>query len=67
MEYKMGVIGIGHWFKRLQSGLETVGGIKVVKAVGTKPYAQKAEMLSGLGIASESYYTMGADGPHIQS
>jgi predicted dehydrogenase len=58
----MGVIGIGHWFKRLEAGLEKVGGIKVVKAVGTKPYEAKAEMLKSLGIGSSSYYAIGADG-----
>lgn len=62
MEYKMGVIGIGHWFKRLEAGLQKVGGIRVVKAVGTKPYEAKAEMLKSLGITNESYYTMGGDG-----
>ena len=58
----MGVIGIGHWFKRLEAGLEKVGGIKVVKAVGTKPYEAKAEMLKSLGIESASYYIIGSDG-----
>jgi predicted dehydrogenase len=62
MEYKMGVIGIGHWFKRLQGGLDAVGGIKVTKALGTKPYAAKADSLRELGITPESYYTIGADG-----
>ena len=46
MEYTMGVVGIGHWFRRLQAGLESVGGIKVVKALGTKPYESKAQVLA---------------------
>ncbi len=58
----MGVVGIGHWFRRLQVGLESVGGIKVVKALGTKPYDTKAQMLEELGIGRDSYYTVGADG-----
>jgi predicted dehydrogenase len=62
MEYSMGVIGIGHWFKRLQGGLESVGGIKVVKALGTKPYDSKAQVLEELGIDRDNYYTVGGDG-----
>lgn len=62
MEYSMGVVGIGHWFKRLEAGLQTVGGIKVTKALGTKPYEQKVEMLRSLGITPDSYYVIGSDG-----
>jgi predicted dehydrogenase len=62
MEYTMGVVGIGHWFRRLQSGLETVGGIRVVKALGTKPYEAKAQTFSELGITKDNYYTISADG-----
>jgi predicted dehydrogenase len=62
MEYTMGVVGIGHWFRRLQTGLESVGGIKVVKALGTGPYESKASMLAELGITNDNYYTIGADG-----
>ena len=58
----MGVIGIGHWFKRLQGGLESVGGIRVTKALGTKPYESKARTLEELGIGRDSYYTVGGDG-----
>ncbi len=62
MEYTMGVVGIGHWFRRLQSGLESVGGVKVTKALGTKPYETKAQMLEDLGISRANYYTVGTDG-----
>lgn len=58
----MGVVGIGHWFRRLQSGLEAVGGIKVVKALGTKPYEAKAQTFEELGIARDNYYTVSGDG-----
>lgn len=58
----MGVVGIGHWFKRLQGGLESVGGIKVVKALGTKPYESKAQVFEELGIGRDDYYTVGTDG-----
>jgi predicted dehydrogenase len=62
MEYTMGVVGIGHWFRRLQTGLESVGGIRVVKALGTKPYETKAQVLSDLKISRENYYTIAGDG-----
>ena len=62
MEYTMGVVGIGHWFRRLQVGLESVGGVKVVKALGTKPYESKEKTLTELGISRDNYYTIQADG-----
>ncbi|MDE1865934.1 MAG: hypothetical protein KGH94_04840 [Candidatus Micrarchaeota archaeon] len=62
MEYTMGVVGIGHWFRRLQTGLESVGGIKVTKALGTKPYEAKAQTFAELGITRDNYYTIEGDG-----
>ncbi len=57
MLYRIGVIGIGHWFGRLHAGMITVGGLEVVKALGTRPYESKAETLKGFGIGSGMYLT----------
>jgi predicted dehydrogenase len=62
MEYKLGVIGIGHWFRRLYSGIASVGSIEITKALGTRPYESKAEMLSGFGIDRSMYFTVRPDG-----
>lgn len=62
MEYNLGVIGIGHWFRRLYAGISSVGGIKISKALGTRSFESKAEMLEGFGISKGMYYTTGKDG-----
>ncbi len=55
--YRLGVIGIGHWFKRLHTGVQRVGGIEVAKGLGTRPYEKKAALMKELGITKEMYYT----------
>lgn len=61
MDYVLGVVGLGHWFNRLNIGIQKVGGLSLMKAVGTKPFDQKAEILQSFGITRENYYTT-ADG-----
>ncbi len=58
---RMGVIGLGHWFERLEQGL-TNSAIVVSKAIGTKSFAERAEKLRGFGIDEGSYYRGGGDG-----
>ena len=55
--YRLGILGIGHWFKRLHTGVQRVGGIEVAKGLGTRPYEKKAAMMRELGITKEMYYT----------
>ena len=56
MEYKLGVIGLGHWFNRLNVGIQKVGGLTLVKAAGTKPYEQKIDLLTSFKIGKDNYY-----------
>ena len=55
-DYKIGVIGLGHWFNRLNVGMQMVGGLSLAKAMGTKPYEEKRELLSGFKLGKEDYY-----------
>ncbi|MDE1871435.1 MAG: hypothetical protein KGI06_04330 [Candidatus Micrarchaeota archaeon] len=56
MDYGLGVVGLGHWFNRLNIGIQKVGGLSLMKAVGTKPFDQKAEVLQSFGITRDNYY-----------
>lgn len=64
MQYNLGVVGLGHWFSWLERGIGDKGSLKLVKAVGTKPFEEKAELLSGFGITRDNYYISDSDG-HI--
>jgi predicted dehydrogenase len=52
---KIGVVGLGHWFRRLAAGLSG-SNIKVSKAVGRKSYLERKEQLDALGISESNYY-----------
>jgi predicted dehydrogenase len=62
MDYKLGVVGLGHWFSWLTAGLGVEGGLELVKAVGTKPFDDKKELLSSFGIERENYYISDENG-----
>jgi predicted dehydrogenase len=62
MDYKLGVVGLGHWFNRLNEGIKKIGGLTLVKAVGTKPYEEKLQLLSSFNISKENYYLSDAKG-----
>lgn len=62
MEYRLGVIGLGHWFSWLTAGLGVEGGLDLKKAVGTKPFEDKKELLSSFGITRENYYISDSNG-----
>lgn len=56
MGYNLGVIGLGHWFSWLKAGIGEGESLNLVKAVGTKPFEQKMELLSSFGITSGNYF-----------
>lgn len=62
MQYNLGVVGLGHWFGWLERGVGEKGGLRLVKAVGTRPFVEKTELLSGFGITKDKYYISGTDG-----
>lgn len=62
MDNKLGVIGLGHWFAWLTTGLGVEGGLDLKKAVGTKPFEDKKELLDSFGITRENYYTSDRNG-----
>ncbi len=58
---KLGVIGLGHWFDRLEKGLAD-SSISIAKAMGTKSFAERAQKLGELGIGPGSYFIGSMDG-----
>ncbi len=62
MDYKLGLVGFGHWFNRLNVGIQKVGGLSLSKVVGTKPYSEKSHVLEGFGIGDSRYYIAEKDG-----
>lgn len=60
--YKLGIVGIGHWFGRLHEGMKSVGGLEISSALGTRPYDAKKELLSRFGIDKSMYYTITDEG-----
>ncbi len=64
MDHKIGAVGLGHWFNRLNVGMQMTGGISLAKAVGTRPYDEKVDIMSNFKISRNDYYTTDAHG-HI--
>lgn len=62
MQYNLGVVGLGHWFGWLEKGVSEKGSLRLIKAVGTRQFEEKAVLLSGFGITKEKYYISGPDG-----
>ena len=62
MQYNLGVVGLGHWFGWLERGVSEKGSLRLVKAVGTKQFEEKAKLLSGFGITKDKYYISDPDG-----
>ncbi len=62
MGCRLGVVGLGHWFAWLKAGVNSDEGLDLRKAVGTRPFADKAELLASFGIDNASYYISDASG-----
>ena len=62
MMYRLGAVGLGHWFERLYEGMKKGDRIKVVKAVGTSDVERKIELLNVFGIEKNNYYKINPDG-----
>lgn len=62
MENRLGVVGLGHWFSWLKTGIGAGGTLDLKKAVGTKPFEEKQALLSGFGITRDNYYISDPDG-----
>lgn len=58
MGYKIGTVGMGHWFERLQNAIRRGDRISVVKAAGIRSYDEKMEILVKSGISRENYFRM---------
>ncbi len=55
MEHRIGIVGAGHWSKRLVKGIES-RPFEVSKTVDILSYDQKRELLEDLGVPRDRHY-----------
>ncbi|MBI1971868.1 MAG: Gfo/Idh/MocA family oxidoreductase [Candidatus Aenigmarchaeota archaeon] len=56
MGYRIGAVGMGHWFERLQEAVRRGDRISVVKAAGIRSYDEKMEIFAKAGVPRENYF-----------
>ncbi|MDE1850040.1 MAG: hypothetical protein KGI00_04910 [Candidatus Micrarchaeota archaeon] len=56
--YKLGVIGLGHWFERLYEGIKKTDMIAIDKAASVSGIEKKGAQLTRLGIMHDRYYKL---------
>lgn len=61
MVYRLGVVGLGHWFEMMHRGISKNNEITLTKVVGTRKFSQKAQELEKLNISESNYFTVGED------
>ncbi len=61
MVYRLGVVGLGHWFEMIHRGLSKNNEVVLSKVVGTRKFSDKAEELRKLNISESNYFCIGED------
>lgn len=56
--YKLGVVGLGHWFEMLYIGIRKTKEIEIAKAASVSGLEKKATQLTRLGIPHDRYYKL---------
>ncbi|MDE1851872.1 MAG: hypothetical protein KGH69_04270 [Candidatus Micrarchaeota archaeon] len=56
--YRLGVVGLGHWFERLYEGIKKTSMIEIEKAASVSGIEKKGAQLTRLGIPHEKYYKL---------
>ncbi len=64
MVYKLGVVGLGHWFEMLHVGMLSDQKVRLKKVAGVRSFNEKKESLENLGISRSDYYQVGKN-PNI--
>ncbi len=63
MVYKIGAVGLGHWFRRLWYGLKDTEQIKIVRAAAVSDVFSKTESLKEVGLTPDDYYRVAPGEP----
>ncbi len=61
MPYKLGVVGIGHWFFRLHEGILKTDDIQLLKVASASGYEKHRMQLEKLKIPEPNYFQIAAD------
>jgi len=58
LAYRLGVLGIGHWFERLYEGIKKTDEIQLVNVAGVSSVDDKRERLTRLGVPESNYFQL---------
>ncbi|MFB6283814.1 MAG: hypothetical protein ABEK59_07770 [Halobacteria archaeon] len=58
MVYRIGIVGAGHWSKRLNKGIKKGTPFSIDKTVDVQTYEEKKELLTALDISRDNHYTI---------
>ncbi|MDY6779052.1 MAG: hypothetical protein SV760_00580 [Halobacteria archaeon] len=63
MAYKIGIVGAGHWSKRLNTGIEGDHPLEIHKTLDVLPYEEKRDLLEALDIPERRHHTISPGDP----
>ncbi|MDY7082838.1 MAG: hypothetical protein SXQ77_10650, partial [Halobacteria archaeon] len=63
MVYRIGIVGAGHWSRRLNMGIKEDQPLEIHKTVDVLTYDQKKELLQDLEISRDRHYRIEAGDP----
>ncbi len=59
--YKLGVVGLGHWFEMIHRAISKSDKVELLKAAGTRKFSEKSEELGRLGVPEKNYFTVASN------
>lgn len=58
MVYRIGIVGAGHWSRRLYKGLDGGGSFEIHKTVDVLNYDEKKDLLESLNVSRDRHYAI---------
>ena len=56
MAYRLGVVGLGHWFEMMHKGISKSNQIVLSKVAGVRSFDEKREEMERIGIKEKDYF-----------
>ncbi len=63
MGYSLGIVGAGHWTRRLLRGIDEDTPIEISKVVDVKPYTEKKDLMDYIGVSEKNYFNINRGEP----